>query len=170
MQKIYTIEPIEALKMSIQSEREMQRFYQKAAELVVDQNARSILEGLASHAEGHRNRAVSMYSTFTGKKVLFLNLDKRHKLNSLQRCGDDPNEAVRVAKRNEKEISDFYAMVSRRFLDAGLRAFFRKLAADHLQHLALLESSFLEPLALNQPEEKEEEDHQNVSQNEQASY
>lgn len=150
MQKIFTIEPIDALKIAIQSEQEMQNYYNQAAELVKDGDAKSILQGLAARAAEHRKNSIEQYSRFSGKKILFLNLDKRHKLNSLQRCPDSPNEAVRVAKRNEKEMYEFYATVSRRFIDAELRAFFRKLAGEHLQHHTLLEASFVEPLALDQ--------------------
>lgn len=150
MQKMYAIEPIDALKMSIQSEREMQAYYEKAAELLHEEDARSILNGLAAHAEEHRKRATEMYSKFTGKKILFLNLDKRHKLNTLQRCSTDPNDSIRIAKKNEKEMSLFYATVCRRFLDSELRSFFRQFAAEKQQHLTLLEASFVEPLMLDQ--------------------
>ena len=150
MQKIYTIEPIDALKISIQSEREMSMYYQKAVQLPYEDDVRNILVGLGKHADEHRQRAIEMYSKFTGKKLLFLNLDKRHKLNTLQRCSDEPNDAMRIAKKNEKEMADFYGTVCRRFLDAELRSFFRQLAAENYQHLALLEATFVEPLMLNQ--------------------
>ncbi len=156
MQKMYTIEPIDALKIAIQSEQEMQNYYNQACQKVKDGDAKSILQGLAVRAAEHRKNAIDEYSRFSGKKILFLNLDKRHKLNSLQRCPDSPNEAIRVAKRNEKEMYDFYVTVSRRFVDAGLRAFFRKLAGEHLQHHTLLEASFVEPLALDQDIESDE--------------
>lgn len=150
MQKIYTIEPIDALKIAIQSERELSIYYQKALQLPYEDDVRSILAGLGQHADEHHQRAIEMYSKFTGKKILFLNLDKRHKLNTLQRCSDEPNDAVRIAKKNEKEMADFYGTVCRRFLDAELRSFFRQLAAENHQHLALLEATFVEPLMLNQ--------------------
>jgi len=156
MQKIYTIEPIDALKMSIQSEKELHSYYEKAASLMKDEDARTILLGLCEHAENHRKKSIDMYSKFTGKKILFLNLDKRHKLNTLQRCSEDPNDAVRVAKRNEKEMSDFYSTISRRFLDADLRSFFRQMSSENQQHLTLLEASFNEPLNLDQEPEDED--------------
>jgi len=156
MQKIFTIDPVDALKMAIQSEKEMRSYYKKAASLVKDEDAYTILSGLADHAEEHRKRSIDMYSQVSGKKILFLNLDSRHKLNTLQRCSDDPNDAVRTAKKNEKELGNFYNVIARRFLDSDLRAFFRDLANDNQQHLTLLEASFEEPLMLD------DEQHENA--------
>jgi len=149
MQNIFTADPIEALKMSIQSEKEMRAFYNKAASLIEDDDARTILLGFAGHADKHRQSSIDMYSKFSGKKILFLNLDKRHKLTTLQRCSEDFYDAIRIAKRNEKEMSAFYSTVARRFMEPDLRSFFRKLATDNHQHLTLLEASFEEPLDEN---------------------
>lgn len=146
MQKIFTIDPIDALKISIQSEKEMREYYNKAASLVEDDDGRIIFLSLADHADEHRQSSVDMYSKISGKKILFLNLDKRHKLTTLQRCSNDLQEAIQVAKRNEKELSTFYATISRRFMQQDLRGYFRRLAADNLQHLTLLEASFEEPV------------------------
>lgn len=142
MQKILTVDPIDALKMSIQSEKEMQAYYKKAASLVPDDDAKAILLGFAHHADEHRQDSIDMYSKISGKKILFLNLDKRHKLSTLLRCSDDAMDAIRVAKKNERELSEFYATISRRFMQQNVRSFFRKMAADNLQHLTLLEASF----------------------------
>ncbi|MBN1561307.1 hypothetical protein JW998_13725 [candidate division KSB1 bacterium] len=144
MQKIFTVDPIDVLKISMQSEKEMREFYTKAASLTTDDDARSIMSGLANHADAHQQNSINMYTRLSGKKILFLNLDKRYKLMTLQRCADELHEAVRVAKRNEKELSSFYSMVARRFMEPDLRIFFRKLATDHYQHLTLLEASFEE--------------------------
>ncbi len=155
MQKIYTIDPIDALKISIQSEKEMHAFYKKAVALIKDEDSQSILLGLSKHAEEHREKSMDMYSKVSGKKILFLNLDKRHKLKTLQRCSSDPNDAIRIAKKNEKELSNYYITVSRRFLDPELRDYFRDLATQNQQHIALLEASFEEPLTLDEESEDE---------------
>jgi rubrerythrin len=145
MQKIFTVDPIDVLKISMQSEKEMREFYTNAASLATDDDARSIMSGLADHADVHRLNSINMYTKFSGKKILFLNLDKRYKLMTLKRCGDELYDAIRIAKRNEKELSGFYSLVARRFIEPDLRIFFRKLATDHHQHLTLLEASFEEP-------------------------
>ncbi len=144
MQKILMVDPIDALKMSIESEQEMQAYYKKAASLVEDDDAKAILLGFADHADEHRQSSIDMYSKISGKKILYLNLDKRHRLTTLQHCSNDVEDAIRVAKRNEREMSDFYSTISRRFMQQDLRNYFRKMAADNLQHLALLEASFEE--------------------------
>ena len=160
MQQIFTIDPVDALKMSIQSEKEMRTYYKKAASLVEDDDAKTVLLNFADHADQHRQSSIDMYSKFSGKKILFLNLDKRHKLTALQRCSEDLYDAIRVAKKNEKELSGFYSTVSRRFMQPELRFFFRKLATDNHQHLTLLEASFEEPLGVDEePSEESVLDH-----------
>ncbi|MBN1466716.1 ferritin family protein [candidate division KSB1 bacterium] len=146
MQKIFTADPIDVLKISMQSEKEIREYYEKAASLTSDDDTRSILSGLAKNAEKHRQSSIDIYTTFSGKKILFLNLDKRYRLMTLQRCSDDLLDALRVAKKNEKELSSFYSTVARRFMEPVLRTLFRELATHHHQHLTLLEASFEEPL------------------------
>ena len=74
----------------------------------------------------------------------------------MQECGDDANESIRVAKTNETELEKFFVTVSRRLLESELRAVFRELALERQQHLAILESSFEEPLALDRDSIEEE--------------
>ena len=150
MFKIRSIDSLDALKMTIQCEMDMKKFYQKAATLVKNDDAEAILKALARKREKHRHELITIYSKTSGKKILYLNLGRKHKFNILQKCDDDPNEAVRRAKRNEIEIKLFYLTVSRRLMEAELRQFFRELVLDVEQNLALLESSFVEPLRLDQ--------------------
>jgi rubrerythrin len=143
-----SIDSIEALKLAIQSAMDMKYFYEKAASLAKNDDAMAILKGLAEKEEKHRCSLVKTYSQVSGKKILYLNLGKKHKLSSLLACGDDPNEAVRNAKRNEMAIKNFYLSASRKLLEPFLRLVFLDLALEEEQHIAVLESSFIEPLAL----------------------
>ena len=158
MLKIISLDTMDALKMAIQCEMDMKAYYEKASKLVRNDDAMTILQGLAEREEKHRVQLIRTYSRISGKKILYLNLGKKHKLMTLQSCGNDPNEAIRQAKKNETEIKNFYIMVSRRLFESELRQFFRNLAFEEEQHIAVLESSFVEPLALDQtPINKEAE-------------
>jgi len=105
MQFIHSITPVDALKMSIQSEKEMRNYYNKATTVVQDEHAKSILKAFADHAEANRENSIAMYSKMSGRRILYLNLDRRHRLNTLLRCSDDPNDVIRTAKRNEKKLA-----------------------------------------------------------------
>jgi len=153
MYQISTIAPLEALKKSIQSEKEMKAYYQKAVKYITDDNAQAILKALGEHAIAHQESSTVMYSKFSGRKILYLNLDRRHRLTTLLSCTSDPEDIIRTAKRNEKELEKFYTVASRRFLDPDLRAYFRRLAKDNQQHVALLEATFVEPIPDDEPEE-----------------
>ena len=150
MQKLGPINEMDAMKMSMQCEMDMKKFYNEAAALVKNDDALAILRGLESKKEKHRQDLFKLYRQASGKKILYLNLGKKHKLNSLQEYGSDPNEAIDIAKKNENELKSFYLLISRRLLNPKLRHFFRELVLEEEQYLALLESSFMEPLALDE--------------------
>ncbi len=143
---------MDALKMAIQCEMDMKTFYEQVAKLMQNDDAISIFQGLAEKEEKHRIKLIRMYSRLSGKKILYLNLGKKHKLNTLQTCASDPNIAVRQAKKNANELKNFYLTISRRMFQSELRQFFREMALEEEQHIAVLESSFVEPLSLNQNE------------------
>ncbi len=150
MMKIGSLDTVEALKMAIQCKMEMKSYYAKCAQLMHNDDAMTILDGLAEKEERHRIQLIRKYSSISGKKILYLNLGKKHKLGTLIPCGEDPNEAVRAAKKNETEIKNFYTTVSRRLYESDMRQMFRQLAMEEEQHIALLESTFVEPLNLDQ--------------------
>jgi rubrerythrin len=150
MTKIGSLDAVEALKMAIQCEMDMKTYYEKCAQLVRNDDAMAILNGLAQKEERHRLQLIKKYSVISGKKILYLNLGKKHKLTTLIACGNDPNESIRIAKKNENEIKSFFLTVSRRLYESDLRQLFRDLVLEEEQHIALLESSFVEPLTLDQ--------------------
>ncbi|MDZ7723344.1 MAG: hypothetical protein U5R06_11210 [candidate division KSB1 bacterium] len=155
MHRIYAIEPLEALKMSIQSEKEMTEFYKKAQSLFYNDEAESTLKQMLNACLQNRQKSISQYSQVSGKRILYLNLDRKHRLNSLMHCGKDSRESINTAKRNEKELVDFYMTLSRRFLDADLRAFFRSLGDEHQDHLHKLEKRFENPELFDESAEKQ---------------
>jgi rubrerythrin len=151
MNKITTLSSVDALKMAIQCEMDMKTYYEKSAALIKNDDAIAILLGLAEKTELHRLQLIRKYSSISGKKILYLNLGKKHKLGTLIPCAEDPNDLIRNAKKNESEIRNFYITVSRRMYESDMRQLFRDLALEEEQHIVLLESSFGEPLNLDQP-------------------
>lgn len=151
MNKIGILSSLDALKMAIQCEMDMKTYYERAAALIKNDDATAILLGLAEKEESHRVQLIRKYSSICGKKILYLNLGKKHKLGTLVPCSEDPNEVIRNAKKNESEIRNFFITVSRRMYESDMRQLFRDLALEEEQHIVLLESSFCEPLNLEQP-------------------
>ncbi len=151
------LDTVDTLKMAIQCEMDMESFYAKLTSLISNDDAVAILRGLSEKEEKHRSRLIRFYSRLSGKKILYLNLGKKHKLNTLYKCTDDAVESLRLAKKNENELKNFYLSVSKRFIDTETRQLFRDLALEEEQHIALLESSFVEPFNLEQVEPKKDE-------------
>lgn len=151
------LDTVDTIKMAIQCEMDMENFYGKLASLIANDDAVAILRGLSEKEEKHRSRLIRFYSRLSGKKILYLNLGKKHKLNTLFKCTDNAVESLRLAKKNENELKNFYLSVCKRFIDTETRELFRDLAMEEEQHIALLESSFVEPINLEQIEGKNEE-------------
>lgn len=145
MNKIGTLSNVDALKMAIQCKMDMKLYYDRAATLIKNDDATAILLGLAAKEEAHRLQLIRKYSSISGKKILYLNLGKKHKLGTLIPCGDDPNEAIRNTKKNETEIKNFFITVSRRMYQSDMRMLFREIALEEEQHIVLLNLPFANP-------------------------
>jgi rubrerythrin len=151
-----SLDTVDTLKMAIQCEMDMEAYYSKLALIINNDDAIAILKGLAEKEEKHRLRLIKFYSRQSGNKILYLNLGKKHKLNTLVKCGDNPVEAIRMAKKNEIEVKNYYLSVSKKLFENDLRHLFRELAMEEEQHIAVLESSFVEPISFEQNEIKSE--------------
>ncbi len=160
-----SMDAVDTLKMAIQCEMDMESFYSKLATLVRNDDAIAILQGLAEKEEKHRLRLIKFYSRQCGKKILYLNLGKKHKLNTLLKCGENPVEAIRTAKKNETEVKNYYLSVSKRLFENDLRQLFRELAMEEEQHIAVLESSFVEPISFESNNLKSESLYNEVVKN-----
>jgi rubrerythrin len=154
--KLTAIDTDDGLKISIQISKDMGRYYEKASTLVSDDDAKAILTRLGEKHQIHQSELIKAYANVSGKKILYLNLGRKHKLNTLVKCPDDPNDSVRMAKKNESEARAFYLTLSRRIYESDIRSFFRDLAQRAEQNLALLESSFVEPLALDKADQEDD--------------
>ena len=153
--KFGSIGALDAMKIAIQSETDMQQFYEEASTFFEIDQIEAVFKGLATKEAQHRKRLIKEYSRLSGRKILYLNLNKKHKLNVLLNFESDPKEIIETARRNEKESRDFYLGIARRLYEPELRKFFRNLALEEEQHLALIESTFTEYFAV--PEEENQE-------------
>lgn len=157
--KLGSIGALDALKIAIQSETDMEQFYKDMSSSFEIDEVEAVFKGLANKESQHRKRLIKEYSRLSGRRILYLNLNKKHKLNVTFNYDSDPKEMVEIAKKNEKQSRDFYLGVSRRLYEPELRKFFRDLAMEEEQHFALIESTFAESFAM-----VEEENQENTSQ------
>jgi rubrerythrin len=158
MYKIQSINSIDAIKMSIQCEVDMSQYYLDVCDLIQNDDSMAILRGLAAKRDKHRHDLIRLYSRLCGKKILYLNLGRKHKLITLQTCPDNATDAIALAKKNEKEVKSFYSTVSRRLLEPELRQFFREMVIQEDQYMTLLESSFEEPAIVTEETSDQKDD------------
>lgn len=155
MIKLGSIGALDALKIAIQSKTDMQQFYVEIGSTLDIDEIRAVFQGLAEKETQQRKRLIQAYSQISGRKILYLNLNKKHKLNVSFDYNSDPHEIFEIAKKNERESRDFYLGVSRRLYEPELRKFFRDFAMEEEQHLALLESTINEVFAMADKENQD---------------
>ncbi|MBN1541995.1 hypothetical protein JW992_07585 [candidate division KSB1 bacterium] len=153
-QKIAAIDADDAIKIALQCAMDMNQFYTQASSLIDDDDAKAIFAGLAEKHMKTKARLIKAYSLVSGKKILYLHLGKKHRLNTLVACPDETFDLLEAAKKNENEVSTYFLMISRRLFSVQVRTLFRELALECEQHIAILESTFAKP----DGEEDEESD------------
>jgi len=140
--KLGPIGVLDALKMAIQSEIDMNHFYSEASKKTGDDEIRDIFRKYSREGRKQRNDLQEEYRRISGKRLLYLNLHKKRKLEMHLDLNSDRNGLVSTAKSNIKACLNFYTDISNRLLESDLRSIFRALAEDKEQQLTYLVSKF----------------------------
>lgn len=139
---IGVIDVLDALKIAIQASKDLQLFYREAAAYLDSDEGKLVFKRLAQREAEHRNQMIKIYSELSGKKILYLNLNKKRKLNMIAANRSNPTELLNIAKQNEKESREFYLNMARSVIDDKIRRMFQEMALEEEQHMAILETSF----------------------------
>lgn len=133
---------LEALKMAIQSEIDMGHFYTDGYKKTNDDDVRKIFRKYSREGKRRRQKLQEEYRHISGKKLLYLNLSKKKKLDMIIGQHSDQNGFALTAKQNVQACLDFYSDISNRLLEPEMRSIFRNLAEEKKQQLAYLVSKF----------------------------
>jgi rubrerythrin len=133
---------LEALKMAIQTEIDMDHFFTEAYKSSSDDEVRTIFRKYSREGKKRRKGLQEEYRRISGKRLLYLNLNRKKKLDMSMVSHPDRNGIVTTAQQNIKVCYDFYSDVSSRLLESDFRIIFRNLAEEKEQQLAYLVSKF----------------------------
>ncbi len=133
---------LEALKMAIQSEIDMHHFYVDASKNTNDEDLKTIFRKYSREEKKRRQKLQEEYRKISGKKLLYLNLSKKKKLEMILETHTERDELVVAAKENVQSCLNFYSDISNRILEPDKRNIFRNLAEEKKQQLAYLVSKF----------------------------
>ncbi len=139
----------EAVRSSLQTEKNAMDFYRLGARNMADADARRVFELLAGEERGH---AGTFYKVYTGTDIpsldAFLDLPPEHEsdwLASLNRLIDaDFNEqkALELAMDKEQQLEKGLSAMAERIHDPGVKAVFELNIRETHNHYLMIESEY----------------------------
>lgn len=142
MAKITRLELLDGLKLAIQLETDLRRFYEAAIESEDIPANKELFERILEDENKHRKLFQKKYEDLTGNKLLYLNVNKRRRLVELLSEPTTADKILEEAIENEKRSVEFYENASSLVPPGWLRQVFADLAEEERKHLALLESEY----------------------------
>ncbi len=140
---------LEAIKMAIQTEKDVMDFYLKAAALTNNERGKKVFEQLASEEREH---AAHFFKVYTGSDLgsfeEFMAQPPRANHAMLKQLEKSLNEdvherkAMELAMREEDDLLKNLRMTSSRIVDPAVRAVFDRMAEETEHHYAIIESEY----------------------------
>ncbi|NOZ56867.1 MAG: hypothetical protein GXO73_08800 [Calditrichaeota bacterium] len=152
MAKITRLELLDGLKLAIQLETDLRRFYEAAIESEEIPANKELLEKILEEENKHRKLFQKRYEDLTGNKLLYLNVNKRRRLVELLSEPTAADKILEEAKENEKRSIEFYENASSLVPPGWLRQTFLELAEEERKHLELLTGEYRETEDLEVPD------------------
>lgn len=145
----------EALKLAIQTEKNVHDFYRRAAEVTRDPQGKKVFELLAREEQEHAGHFFPLYrgedlGTFEEFMARPPKTDTAM-LKALEKALDEnvrERKAMEIALREEEDLEKSLTMTASRILDPAVRAVFEKMAIETRNHYALIESEYARLMAM----------------------
>ena len=139
----------EAVRRSIQTEKNAMDFYRLVAQKMQDAEARRVFELLAGEERIH---ACTFHEIYTGGDIpsldAFLDLPPQHEsdwLSALDRIidtGFNEQKALELAMHKEQQLEDVLTRMAERFPDPAVRAVFELNIRGTHNHYLMIESEY----------------------------
>jgi len=110
-----------------------------------DEAMRDLFRRFGTEARATARDLLEKYRRISGKRLLYLNLDKKRKLEVEVVCHHERQPALEAARRNLNLCVGFYNDVILRLLEPDYRGIFRSLAEAKERQLGLLNATFPVP-------------------------
>jgi rubrerythrin len=145
----------EAVRRSIQTEKNAMDFYRLAALKMRDDEARRVFELLAGEERGH---AGTFHGIYTGSDIpsldAFLDLPAQHEsdwLSALDRIietGFNEQKALELAMQKEQQLEEVLTRTAERIPDPAVRAVFELNIRGTHNHYLMIESEYARVMAM----------------------
>ncbi len=145
----------EAIKLAIQTEKNVMDFYRTAAEKTRDARGKQVFELLSREEREHASHFFQLYKggdlgsfdEFMARpphpdSVMLIELGKA--------LGNDTHErkAMQIALREEEDLEKNLRMTASRIVDPAVRMVFERMAKETHDHFALIESEYARLMAM----------------------
>ena len=139
----------EALRLAIQTEKDVMDFYNKAAALTKNERGRKVFEQLASEEREHASHFFKIYpGKDLGSFEEFMARPAKLEhamLRQLQKALDDKvheRKAMEIALKEEEDLAKHLHFTASRIVDPAVRNVFEKMAKETENHFAIIESEY----------------------------
>jgi len=139
----------EAIRLAIETEKELMDFYRRAADLTADPEGKRVFETLADDEREHALHFFNLYSggalgTFqqfidepgTTQSAMMHDLEKRFSRDTKARG------AMEIALREERDLEKTLRLTASRIVDPMVRNVFERMAVETRRHYDVIESEY----------------------------
>jgi rubrerythrin len=145
----------EALRLAIQTEKDVMDFYNKAAALTKNERGRKVFSQLAKEEYEHAGHFFQIYSgKDLGSFDEFMARPAKTEhamLRELEKAlGENVHErkAMQIALKEEEDLAKSLRLTATKIVDPGVRAVFERMAKETENHFALIESEYAHLMAM----------------------
>jgi len=139
----------EAIKLAIQTEKNVMDFYRRAAEITKNPRGKKVFDLLSNEEREHASHFFHLYKgTELGSFEQFMSTPPHSDsvmLRELEKALDEnvhERKAMEIALKEEEDLAKNLAMTASRIVDPMVRAIFEKMAKETRDHYALIESEY----------------------------
>ncbi len=139
----------EAIRLAVESEKQLMCFYQKAADMVVDGGGKQVFNRLAEEKKEHVGRFFRYYrGQEFGSYEEFITspcsgeAEIMKELNGIIDDKVKERRAREIAMQKEELFEKTLISKSRQIVDPGVRAVFDQMAKESRKHYAIIESEY----------------------------
>ena len=140
---------IEAIKLAIQTEKDVMDFYLKAAALTNNERGKKVFEQLAAEEREHARHFFKIYTgSDLGSCEEFIEQPPSSghaMLKHLEKALDEnvhERKAMELAMQEEQDLVKNLRMTAARIVDPAVRAVFERMAQETEHHYAIIESEY----------------------------
>lgn len=139
----------EALRLAIQTEKDVMDFYLKAAALTKNERGRKVFAQLASEEREHASHFFKIYSgTDLGSFDDFMATPARSEqvmLRQLEKALSEnihERKAMEIALKEEEDLARHLYLTASKIVDPQVRGVFERMAKETENHFAIVESEY----------------------------